>query len=258
MISFEACLVAAHFYPLARVRVLRFAPIDPERETFSLHQAGAYALVTFPGHSARPYSVANVADGHILEFHIRLGQSGISQYVEHELKIGDIVSITGFGGGCLFQPDCNKPILLIGGGTGLAPLLAIGEAALAENPSRSVTLYLGGRHRDDFYLNGFLWDMQSRFSAFTFYPVISHPDAAQSSEEGYLYGLVGEIAITQQNSHPSHLSAFSEGRIYASGPVEMLRQVHELALSNGFDPDHIHSDLTSFPSTYSAEQEHSP
>jgi len=257
MISFEARLVAAHFYPLARVRVLRFAPIDPEKETFPLHQAGAYALVTFPGHSARPYSVANVADGHILEFHIRLGQSGISQYVEHELKIGDIVSISGFGGGCLFQAGCNKPILLIGGGTGLAPLLAIGEAALAENPSRSVTLYLGGRHKDDFYLNEFLSDMQSHFSAFTFYSVLSQPDVAHTYE-GYLYGLVGEIAFAHQNTPPAHLAAFADGRIYASGPVEMLRQVHELALSNGFNPDHIHSDLTSFPSTDSAEQEHSP
>lgn len=253
MISFEARLVAAHFYPLARVRVLRFSPVDPEGETFPLHQAGAYALVTFPGHSARPYSIANVADGHILEFHIRLGQSGISQYVEHELKIGDVVSISGFGGGCLFQSNCNKPILLIGGGTGLAPLLAIGEAALAENPSRSVTLYLGGRHKDDFYLSGFLSDLQARFPAFTFYPVLSQPDIVTPGGE-HLHGLVGEIAFSHQTTN----AAFAESRIYSSGPVEMLRQVHELALSNGFNPDHIHSDLTSFPPTDLAEQEHSP
>ncbi|MDY0029636.1 MAG: hypothetical protein RBR86_06810 [Pseudobdellovibrionaceae bacterium] len=253
MITFQARLVAARSYPLARVRVLRFSPLDAETEAFPLHRAGAYALVTFPGHSARPYSVANISDGHILEFHIRLGQSGVSKYVEQDLTIGDIVSISGYGGSCLYAEDCKKPVLLIGGGTGLAPLLAISEAALAEAPSRSVTLYLGGRHRDDFYLNDFLNDLAARFPAFNFYPVLSRTDKTED-EDGYLYGMVGDVAF----SHFENSTESRKSRIYTSGPVEMLRQVHELALSKGFHPDYIHSDLTSFQAENSAEQEHSP
>ncbi|MCA9402083.1 MAG: oxidoreductase, partial [Candidatus Omnitrophica bacterium] len=134
MISFRARLIHAEHCAATRVRILRFAL--PEGDTVPAHQPGQYALLEFPGFSPRPYSIANVPNGHLLEFHIRISHSGASAYANKTLKIDDVITIYGFGGNCLFDSDCRSPILLVAGGTGLAPMMAIAETALSADPQR--------------------------------------------------------------------------------------------------------------------------
>lgn len=233
MISFEGRVVYASDPASAGVRILRFEPVA---DTFPLHHAGQYALLKFPSFSPRPYSVANAANGRSLEFHIRGGHSGAGAYATSELKIGDVVPISGFGGGCLYQADCTHPLLLVAGGTGLAPLLAIMEQALIDAPKRPVMIYHGGRSKSDLYAHEKLQELMHIFPALSYYPVLSHDE-----EEGVAKGLVSDVALKNQKD-------FSSIRLYCSGPVEMMRHAQDLALSYGVGSEFIHSDLREFDS----------
>ncbi len=252
MIIFKAELVFFEDFAVGierpHVRRLRFAPIDAPQDGdtrgFADHLPGQYALLKFGEFAWRPYSVANTPNGHMLEFHIRSGRSGPSHYATHEIKIGEIIEIQGFSGDCHFQSDCVRPIILIAGGTGLAPMLAIAEAALAHDPHRHVTLYYGGRHMADLYAHHLLMKLQHDFPSFQYYPVLTHPE--ESDIElliSPLIGTVSEVAFT-------HAQNLNHSRLYASGPVEMLRHSYHLAENLAaqakFDMAYYHSDLGEF------------
>ncbi|HNQ91346.1 MAG TPA: hypothetical protein PKI93_00270 [Alphaproteobacteria bacterium] len=232
MISFEGRLAFASDPTPNGVRILRF---EPTGDPFPLHHAGQYALLEFPSFSPRPYSVANAANGHTLEFHVRSGHSGAGAYATSELKTGDVIPISGYGGGCLYQADCTHPLLLVAGGTGLAPLLAIMEQALIDAPERPVMIYHGGRSKSDLYAHQKLEELTHIFPSLSYSPVLSHDE-----EGGIAHGLVGDVALSQRDD-------FSMLRLYCSGPVEMMRHTQDLALSFGVHPDFIHSDLQEFP-----------
>lgn len=240
------------------VRRLRFAPSKAaqteDARGFADHLPGQYALLKFDEFAWRPYSVANTPNGHMLEFHIRAGHSGPSHYATHDIEIGEIIEIQGFAGDCYFQGDCNRPIILIAGGTGLAPMLAIAEAALAHDPHRHITLYYGGRHMADLYAHHLLIKLQQDFPCFQYYPVLTHPQELKPDEPkrgepeiellmSPLIGTVSEVAF----AHAPHLS---ESRVYASGPVEMLRHSYHLAENLAaqakFNMAQYHSDLSAF------------
>ncbi len=233
MISFQARLMYSKPCAQSQIRILRFAPLEGA-ELFPHHLPGQYALLSFPDFAPRPYSIANLPNGHILEFHIRNGHSGASAYATNSLSIGDVITISGFGGSCFYQQDCERPLMLVAGGTGLAPMLAIAQAALADNPDRRVDLFHGGRHKGDLYAEEILNGLAAQFPSFSYHPVLS--DDYQS---GVASGLVGDVALAT-------LKDGACARIYASGPVEMLRRLHETAQTAGLDANLIHSDLSEF------------
>ncbi|MDD3022222.1 MAG: hypothetical protein PHX61_14790 [Alphaproteobacteria bacterium] len=241
MISFQARLMYSEPCAESQIRILRFAPLEGDA-LFPHHLPGQYALLTFPGFAARPYSIANLPNGHILEFHIRNGHSGASAYASSSLSIGEVVDISGYGGTCLYNEDCEHSLILVAGGTGLAPMLAIAEAALADNPDRRVSLFHGGRHKEDLYADKLLNGMAEKFPSFLYHPVLS-----DDQQSGIPSGLVGDIALAT-------LKPNDKVRIYASGPVEMLRRLHESALAAGLSADLIHSDLSEFDKRMAADE----
>ncbi|MGH8772124.1 MAG: FAD-binding oxidoreductase, partial [Burkholderiales bacterium] len=92
--------------------------------------AGQYANLTFGRLPARPYSMANRPDASVLEFHIRRVPDGlVSTYVAEELSIGERIKIEGPYGGAQLRENPARPMLLVAGGSGLAPMKSILLAA---------------------------------------------------------------------------------------------------------------------------------
>lgn len=195
------------------------------------HQAGHYALLQFGDNPARPYSIANSPNDEYLEFHIKnSGHAGGSTLATTDLKIGDTVIFHGFGGNYTSVPDCPRPLILIGGGTGLAPMLSIADASLKTNSIRPVSLFYGGRHAPDLYYDARLRDMMKAHKNFSYIPALS-----DDLVEEIACGAIGDIAL----KHPDLLKA----RVYVAGPVDMVRTTVTNALAKGVAPDVIHSDL---------------
>lgn len=127
--------------------VVRLAvePEDGEAGPLSF-MAGQYVHLGIPGTEAqRSYSFANpprVTDR--LEFYIKVLEAGaMSEYVAGRAKPGDTMPITGPFGRFYLRPPV-RPILMIAGGTGLAPMLSMLDHMLdADLTGQSVHLLYG-------------------------------------------------------------------------------------------------------------------
>lgn len=123
------------------------------------HLAGQYIDVIGPNGVRRSYSLANDA-GQLLELHIREVPDGImSAYWFAQAKANDLLRLQGPQGTFFLRDVAGKDLVFLATGTGIAPVRAMLQqlvGAASENrdePPRSVTVYWGGRHPEDLYLD---------------------------------------------------------------------------------------------------------
>ncbi|HZQ85460.1 MAG TPA: FAD-binding oxidoreductase, partial [Acidimicrobiales bacterium] len=110
-------------------------------------------LTAEDGYSAsRSYSVASAPDDSG-EFELtveRLDDGEVSTFLHDELLVGDEVEVRGPIGG-FFVWDADAPALLIGGGSGIVPLMAMLRLARATGRTDLVSLVVSARSPDDLY-----------------------------------------------------------------------------------------------------------
>jgi ferredoxin-NADP reductase len=122
----------------------------------SRHRAGQHYVVrlTAPdGYQAsRSYSVASAPDGsNEIELTVeRFVDGEISTFLHDEVVVGDQLEVRGPIGGW-FAWDGDTPAVLIGGGSGIVPLMAMLRLARANGRSDLVRLVVSVRSPDDLY-----------------------------------------------------------------------------------------------------------
>lgn len=95
------------------------------------HLAGQHVdvrLTADDGYTAqRSYSLSAPADGDLVELTVETVPDGeVSPYLTEVIEPGDQVEIRGpVGGWFVWRPDGKAPVLLVGGGSGIAPLMAM-------------------------------------------------------------------------------------------------------------------------------------
>lgn len=153
--------------------------------------AGQYVELTVPGSGVRrQYSLANTADeDKALELHVKLvpGGAATEGWLFSGLAAGDAVEVSGPLGDFRLPDeadDVGAPMVLIGGGTGLAPLIGIARTALRRHPDRDVVLYHGVRGESELYDLARLSDLERDYANFRFVPVLSH-EPADGYREGF-------------------------------------------------------------------------
>jgi ferredoxin-NADP reductase len=77
--------------------------------------------------AARSYSLAAPADGDRIEITVQRVLDGeVSSYLADEARNGDTVEVRGpVGGWFVWRPEDNAPVLLVAGGSGVVPLMAM-------------------------------------------------------------------------------------------------------------------------------------
>ncbi|MEV0999686.1 ferredoxin reductase [Nonomuraea sp. NPDC050202] len=95
------------------------------------HLAGQHVdvrLTAEDGYTAqRSYSMASPADGDLVELTVERVRDGeVSPYLTEELRVGDQVELRGpVGGWFVWRTESKAPVLLVGGGSGIVPLMAM-------------------------------------------------------------------------------------------------------------------------------------
>jgi len=98
------------------------------------HLAGQHVdvrLTAEDGYQAtRSYSLAGPADGDLIEITVqRLADGEVSPFLVDDLAVGDAVEVRGpLGGWFVWRPDQTEPVLLVAGGSGVVPLMAMVRA----------------------------------------------------------------------------------------------------------------------------------
>lgn len=137
---------------------------------------GQYVQLSLPGGDWRPYSVASSpANGSRIELHVKRTPGGIATdgWIFTSLTAGETVRVAGPYGKFSFRPLRSEPVLLLGNGTGLAPLKSM-VTHLAETGARhEVVLYHGVRTRADLYEHDYLSMLDRQHDWFSYRPALS-------------------------------------------------------------------------------------
>ncbi len=191
------------------VRILKLSP-DPGRTLFDW-RAGQYARFRIADFEPRDYSIANAPGDGDVELHVRKSHAGgLSDYICGEVKVGDTVSVAGAFGGAYFRAGHGGPLLAIAGGTGLAPMKAVVEAALRSDLSQDVHLYFGVNSAEELYLERYFIGLMRDYSNFRFVTVINDPD----DSSGRRLGMVGDAVAADFQLLYGH-------QCYLAGPPAM-------------------------------------
>jgi NAD(P)H-flavin reductase len=185
----------------------------------------------------RSYSLASVPSmDERLEFHIkRLEQGQMSNWILNDLKLGDRLGFQGPFGNCFYQPDqtaqTDQSMLLIGNGTGLAPLIGIARDALASGHCGPIKLYHGSQTLAGLYLGDDLRALEAAHDNFHYIPCISRED----EPEGYRQGRADDVAF-------SDLADLKDWRIFLCGYPPMVNSAKDRALKAGAGVTDIYTD----------------
>jgi CDP-4-dehydro-6-deoxyglucose reductase len=158
--------------------------------------AGQYIDILLKDGRRRAFSLANAPhDDASLHLHIRQVAGGqFTGQVFDTMQVRDIVRLNGPHGSFFLREDSAKPIVLVAGGTGFAPIKAIVEHAIAEGCQRPMTVYWGGRQRIDLYLMPLAEQWSAEHPQICFVPVLSEsaPEERWSGRTGFVHRAVME------------------------------------------------------------------
>ncbi len=215
-----ACRVKAVDVASPDVRIVRLEARDG---TLFDWRAGQYASFRICELEPRDYSIANAPGEGVLELHIRRsGAGGVSDFICDDLKPGDPVDVQGAFGGAYFRAKHDGPLLAIAGGTGLAPMKAIVEAALASGLKQDVHLYFGVRDESELYLERHFIELTHKHPNFRFVTVISDPKENSGRRSGFVSDAVA-----------ADFQLLYGFQCYIAGPPVMVEaSVHMLGLKS--------------------------
>ncbi|MBT3925364.1 MAG: 2Fe-2S iron-sulfur cluster binding domain-containing protein [Rhodospirillaceae bacterium] len=198
------------------------------------YHAGQFMNLRRADGLVRSFSLASVPSlNSRLEFHIkRLDQGQMSNWILDELKIGDRIGIQGPIGNCYYHPGRrDQNMLLIGNGTGLAPLIGIARDALSVGHSGTMRIYHGSRTSDGIYLGSELRALDSGHTNVDYIPCVSR--VAES--EAYRLGRADQVAFSDN-------SDLAGWRVFLCGNPEMVDKGQELARAAGAGINDIYTD----------------
>lgn len=218
------------------VSVLRLRLPAGQRAKF---QAGQYLQVLLDDGSARCYSMANPpheSDG--VTLHIRHVPGGQFTQRLATLAPGDLLKIELPHGHVPLRADDPRPLVLVAGGTGFAPVKSILDDMLKKKALRPVTLIWGARDPAGLYLPAAVERWQQKWAGFVFVPALS--DVPAQTLPGSL-GMAFAGRVDQALQH--HGPALAGHQVYACGSPPMVAAVRSVALAAGLPAADFHADV---------------
>ncbi|WP_020650640.1 2Fe-2S iron-sulfur cluster-binding protein [Solimonas variicoloris] len=193
---------------------------------------GQYIDLLLDDGRRRSFSVANRPNGETLELHVRVTPNGrFANWAANEMPERAILRLEGPLGAFYLREDSSRPIVMVAGGTGIAPIHAMLDELLSGGLPRSVHLFWGVRGERDLYLDARLRGWAAAHPQFRYTPVLSDADAAWRGARG----LVHEAVLA---AYP----VLSGHEAYLSGPPVMVRAGKEAFVRAGLDADHLYYD----------------
>jgi NAD(P)H-flavin reductase len=182
----------ADLYGRARlIEIERLAPaivrVRLESATPLYYHPGQFINLRRRDGLMRSYSLASVPRREsFLEIHVKRLKGGqMSAWLNDEARVGDTVDIQGANGSAFYLPGRpDQPMLLVGNGTGLAPLYGIARDALSDGHRGDIRLYHGSRTADGLYLRDALTALAARHDNFSYIPCVSGPAPGQGARAG--------------------------------------------------------------------------
>jgi NAD(P)H-flavin reductase/hemoglobin-like flavoprotein len=221
--------VVAHERRTSDVAVLHVVP----REPFP-HLAGqSLSLET----SLRPrlwryYSIANAPrpDG-VLELHVKARDGGpVSTALVRAAGVGQVLRLGPPMGELTLDPESDRDLLLVAGGTGLAPLKALVDQVARLGPPRRVDLFVGARTEDALYDRADLERLRQEHPWLTVTLAVSEDRGSSLAQ-----GVVGEVV--------GRSGPWTSREVFVAGPGVMVDDTVARLLDGGVRRERIRTEV---------------
>ncbi|MDU9403933.1 benzoate 1,2-dioxygenase electron transfer component BenC [Pseudomonas sp. zfem004] len=186
---------------------------------------GQYVNLKVPGsEQSRAYSFSSLPRDGEVSFLIRNVPGGLmSSFLTQLAKAGDSMSLAGPLGSFYLRP-IQRPLLLLAGGTGLAPFTAMLEKIAEQGSEHPLHLIYGVTNDFDLVELDRLQALAARIPNFTYSACVANPDS-QYPQKGYV----------TQHIEPRHLNE-GDVDVYLCGPPPMVEAVSQYIREQGITP----------------------
>ena len=207
--------------------------------------AGQYLNFLLRDGRKRAFSIANAPhDDELIELHVRHVPGGeFTDYVFDSMEEKTILRIQAPLGTFILREDSERPIILMGGGTGFAPIKGMIEHAIHVGIDRPMHLYWGVRAKRDLYMPGLPEKWAREHPNLTYTAVLSEPDAGWEGRTGFVH----EAVVAD---HPD-VGGFD---VYMSGPPVMVDAGRQAFEDLGLTIDHMFSDAFTYAADHKRKQ----
>jgi propane monooxygenase reductase subunit len=207
---------------------------------------GQYVDIKIPGADGahRSFSMANTpADEGVLEFMIKLYPGGrfSALLADGRISVGDELELRGPYGVFTLRESSARPLLFIGGGAGMAPVLSLLRSLAEQGSSRPGVYYYGARTDSDLFHLEELEQLAAALPGLRFVPALSEDCNGWAGERGLITDVVDRCEAD-----------LSDVDAYLCGPPPMVDAAISLLVARGVPEAHIHFDK--FTTTAHAEE----
>jgi benzoate/toluate 1,2-dioxygenase reductase subunit len=187
--------------------------------------SGQYVNVEIPGTGlTRSYSFSSAPGAACAEFVVRNVPNGrMSRFLTDEAEVGQRISFTG-PYGSFYLRDIVRPLLLLAGGTGIAPFLSMLDVLAATGSRHPIRLVYGVTQDIDLVALAQLDAIKQKLPQFDYRTCVAEPASAHP-RKGYVV----------QHVEPEWLND-GDVDVYLCGPVAMVEAVRKWLAESGVTP----------------------
>lgn len=197
---------------------------------------GQYLQIQVPGiETVRAYSIASdIKDLKHPEVIIRLVPGGVAtKFVHKAMIVGDKIQITGPFGDFFLQEKSTRPMIMIAGGSGMAPIRSIIFRMMDLNFPRKGTYFFGARTKKDLYYTDYFLDVAKMYPNFKYIPALSAPLPEDNWE--LEVGLITDVVR-------KHTEDLSGHEAYLCGSPGMIDACIKVLKEKGMPEEYIYFD----------------
>jgi ferredoxin-NADP reductase len=201
------------------------------------HAAGQHVdirLTAEDGYQAqRSYSIASAPESRALELTVeRIDEGEVSPYLTEEAQVDDQFELRGpIGGYFVWRARYEEPLLLVAGGSGLVPLMAMLRHRRAAGGAADARLLLSARSLEDVLYRDELGVLDSVQVGITL-----TRGAAPPGWEGWTRRIDRDM-LREVGPEPER-----RPRVYVCGPTPFVEEAARLLVELGHEPTGVHTE----------------
>jgi ferredoxin-NADP reductase len=220
--------------------VAEVRPETPRTTTLALevpewegHRAGQHVdirLTADDGYQAqRSYSIASASEQGALELTVeRIDDGEVSPYLTDEARPGDVFELRGpIGGYFVWDPHAGGDVLLVGGGSGIVPLMAMARQRAADGDGVPTRLLYSARTWDDVIYRGELARLEGDGFDVAYTLTREQPEGWTGHSRRVDSELLAEVA-------PAELAL-----AFVCGPTPFVENVAQVLVDLGHEPARV-------------------
>ena len=184
--------------------------------------SGQYANLQVPGTAEwRSYSMANEpGEQRVLEFFVRLLKDGaMSRYLTERALPGDTIACSG-PQGTFYLREGTRRVLMVAGGTGVAPMVSMLRQMVRSQQPRAVTLCFGVNETADLFHVDELGALAKSLPHFDLHIAVARGSSTHIYHSGMVTDLIGEDGLADTD-------------VYLCGPPAMTDCARTIVVNRG-------------------------